>query len=242
VPPGIAVALATAQQAMGQAREAVSTANANPREASERAGEAVDALNVAAYQMIRARGNVANSQSGSGLSEAMQQMAQMAQQQGAMGQQSAGMLPQMGGGSMGEQLKQLGAQQRAMAERLEKLRGQANVPGAGAMAEEAKEIARALEAQRLDRELVERQERLFKRMLDAGRTLQGTETDEQKERESTAAKPGELRLPPELRGKLGQDDERLRLPSWEELQQLSPEERRLVADYFRRLAAARRQP
>jgi len=236
VPPGIAVALATAQKAMEQAREAVSTANANPREAADRAGDAVDALNVAAYQMIRARGNVSKSESGSGLSEAMQQMQQMAQQQGSMGQQSSGLLPQMGGSGVGEQLKQLGAQQRAMADKLEKMRGQANVPGAGAMAEEAKEIARQLEAQRLDRETVDRQERLFKRMLDAGRTLQGTEKDEQKERESTAAKAGDLRIPPDLRKRLGEDGTRLRMPSWDELQRLSPDERRLVSDYFRRLA------
>jgi len=31
------------------------------------------------------------------------------------------------------------------------------------------------------------------------------------------------------------DDQRVRVPSWEELQELSPEERRLVVDYFRRL-------
>jgi len=166
----------------------------------------------------------------------MQQMQQMAQQQGSMGQQSSGLLPQMGGSGVGEQLRQLGAQQRAMADKLEKMRGQANVPGAGAMAEEAKEIARQLEAQRLDRETVDRQERLFKRMLDAGRTLQGTEKDEQKERESTAAKAGDLRIPPELRKRLGDDGTRLRVPSWDELQRLSPDERRLVSDYFRRLA------
>jgi hypothetical protein len=36
------------------------------------------------------------------------------------------------------------------------------------------------------------------------------------------------------------DDDRLRVPTWEELQQLSPEERRLVVDYFRRLSEAGR--
>jgi hypothetical protein len=32
------------------------------------------------------------------------------------------------------------------------------------------------------------------------------------------------------------DDDRLHVPTWDELQQLSPEERRLVVDYFRRLS------
>jgi len=43
-------------------------------------------------------------------------------------------------------------------------------------------------------------------------------------------------LPPALRAGLLGGDDRLRVPSWEELQHLSPEERRLVVDYFRRLS------
>ena len=88
--------------------------------------------------------------------------------------------------------------------------------------------------------VVERQERLFRRMLDAGRTLQGREEDQQKERQSTAATDDSVHLPPALRARLTGDDDRLRVPTWEELQQLSPEERRLVVDYFRRLSEAGR--
>jgi hypothetical protein len=73
-------------------------------------------------------------------------------------------------------------------------------------------------------------------MLDAGRTLQGQEEDEKKERQSTTATEDSVHLPPALRARLRGDDQRLRVPTWEELQALSPEERRLVVDYFRRLA------
>jgi hypothetical protein len=45
-----------------------------------------------------------------------------------------------------------------------------------------------------------------------------------------------VHLPPALRARLLDEDQRLRVPTWEELQQLSPEERRLVVDYFRRLS------
>ena len=116
------------------------------------------------------------------------------------------------------------------------MKGQGNIPGAGELAEEASELARRLENGRLDRQVVERQERLFRRMLDAGRTLQGKEEDEQKERQSTTATGDSVRLPPALRARLTADDGRLRVPTWDELQQLSPEERRLVVDYFRRLS------
>ena len=98
------------------------------------------------------------------------------------------------------------------------------------------DLAKRLESGRIDRQIVERQERLFRRMLDAGRTLQGQEEDPQKERQSMTASDDSVHLPPALREKLTGDDDRLRVPSWDELQQLSPEERRLVVDYFRRLS------
>src|SRR5918995_4935482 len=166
----------------------------------------------------------------------MERMAELAQQQGGLGRQGAGLLPLAGRGALGERLQQLAARQRALAQELEKMRGQGDISGAGAMADEARELARRLEAGRLDRQIVERQERLFRRMLDAGRTLQGKEEDKQKERESATAADDTVRLPPALRARLTADDGRLRVPTWDELQRLSPEERRLVVDYFRRLS------
>ena len=116
------------------------------------------------------------------------------------------------------------------------MKGQGDIPGAAELGDEAEDLARRLESGRLDRQIVERQERLFRRMLDAGRTLQGREEDEKKERQSTTASDDSIHLPPALRARLQNDGQELRVPSWEELQQLSPEERRLVVDYFRRLS------
>ena len=232
----IAGALGAAQLQMQQAREAISSAAPNSREAAEQAGGAVDELNTAAHQLLRAREEVSGSQSGSGLEEALERLAQLAQQQGGLGRQGAGLLPMAGSSAVREQLQRIAARQRALAQELERLRGQGDLAGAGQMAEEAKELARRLEAGRLDRSVVERQERLFRRMLDAGRTLQGREEDQKKERQSTTATGDSVHLPPALRARLRGDGERLRVPTWEELQQLSPEERRLVVDYFRRLS------
>ncbi len=239
VSPQIAQTLAEAQLQMRRSLEAVSTANPSSREAAERAGEAVDALNAAAHQLLRARDNVSGSASGSGLAEALERMSRLASQQGQLSRQGGGLLPMMGGAGFQQQLRILGAKQRALAEELERLKGQGNIPGAGDLADEAKDLAQRMEAQRLDRQMVQRQERLFRRMLDAGRTLQGQEEDERKERQSTTARDDSVHLPPALRAKLADEDNRLRVPSWEELQKLSPEERRLVVDYFRRLAEPR---
>jgi len=239
VPPGIGAALGAAQQQMQRTREAIANASPNAREGAEQAGGAVDALNATAYQLIRARGDVQSANSGSGLAEALERMAELAKQQGGLGQQGAGLLPMAGSAAIREQLRMLGAKQRELAEELQKLKGGGDMPGAGELADEAKELARRLEGGRLDRQIVERQERLFRRMLDAGRTLQGKEEDERKERVSTPATDDSVHLPPALRAKLLGDDDRLRVPTWEELQQLSPEERRLVVDYFRRLTESR---
>jgi hypothetical protein len=235
VPPEIGAALGGAQQQMQRTREAIANATPNAREGAEQAGGAVDALNAAAYQLVRARGDVQGAGSGSGLAEALERMAELAKQQGGLGQQGAGLLPMAGSGAIREQLRQLGARQRALAEELQKLKGGGNMPGAGELADEARDLAKRLEGARLDRQVVERQERLFRRMLDAGRTLQGKEEDERKERQSTTATDDSVHLPPALRAKLLGDDDRLHVPTWEELQQLSPDERRLVVDYFRRL-------
>ena len=236
VSPQIGQALGSAQQQMQRTREAISSAASNPREAADQAGGAVDALNAAALQLLRSRGEVSGAESGSGLAEAMEQMAKLAQQQGGLGRQAAGLLPMAGSGAVQEQLRQLGARQRELAEQLQRMKGQGQIPGAGELGDEAEDLARRLESGRLDRQMVERQERLFRRMLDAGRTLQGREEDEKKERQSTTATDDSVHLPPALRARLQGDSEALRVPTWEELQQLSPEERRLVVDYFRRLS------
>jgi hypothetical protein len=236
VPAGIGAALGGAQQQMERARDAISNANPNVREGAEEAGGAVDALNAAAYQLLQARGDVSGSASGSGLAEAIAKMNQLAQQQGGLGRQGAGLLPMVGNGAIQEELRRLAGRQRALADEMQKLRGQGQLPGAGELADEAKDLARQLESGRLDRQLVERQERLFRRMLDAGRTLQGREEDERKERQSTTATDDSVHLPPALRARLAGEDDRPRVPSWEELQRFSPEERRLVVDYFRRLS------
>ncbi|HLG06926.1 MAG TPA: hypothetical protein VI383_12355, partial [Gemmatimonadales bacterium] len=234
VSPQIMAALAEARRQMQQAREAAASATGNPRESADRAGEAVDALNVAAYGLLRSREEVAGSGSGSGFAEAMEQMTRLAQQQGQVSQDASGLLPMMGNSAVEQQLQALAARQRQLAQALERLRAQGQID-AKPLGDEAGELARQLERGRLDREVVARQERLFRRMLDAGRTLQGHEEDERKDRQGEAAKPGEVLLPKALTDRLlGRTA--IRLPGWDELQRLSPEERRLVTDYFRRLA------
>ncbi len=230
----IAGALAAARRSMSAALEAVSSATPNYRTATEASAESVDALTVAAFALLRARDKVGGSESGSGVQEMMEQMQQMAGKQGQLSQDAQGMM-QQGGGAM-QELMQLAMQQRALAQQLERMRSQGQMPGAGSMAQEAKELAQLLESGKLDRETVQRQDRLFRKMLDAGRTLQGEEKDENRERQSSTATGGVLRRPDALdpRVRNGLDD--IRLPGWDALQRLNPDDRRRVLEYFRRLS------
>ncbi|TFG51697.1 MAG: MFS transporter [Gemmatimonadales bacterium] len=239
VPTEPSVALAAGRDAMREVRETLSSAAPNTREAARRAADAVDALNAAAHGLVRARGAVQGSASGSGMAEALQQLNQMAQQQGQLGQQAGSLLPLAGqGGQAQEQLRALGARQRAVAERLERMRAGGQIPGAADMAAEARDLARTMEAGRVNRQTIERQERLFRRMLDAGRTLQGEDQDERQERRSETARSNELKLPTDARVP-PPDEGAVRMPTWEELRSLAPEERRRAVEYFRRLGENR---
>jgi hypothetical protein len=131
----------------------------------------------------------------------------------------------------------LAGRQRAIAEQLEELgrsvgpRGQV-LGRLDELSREAEELADQLEQGRLDSRLVERQERLFQRLLDAGRTLERDEFEKERRAERPGAvevvRPGEL---PEdvLRGP------RYPLPTEDQLRGYPPSIRRLILEYFDRL-------
>ncbi len=237
IPPQLGTALGYAKVRMNEALDQLQRPTPNTREAGDRAGQAVDALNAAIYALLQSRNDVAGAQSGSGLQEAIEQMLQLADQQGQLNSESGGLLSMMpmAGAQLLQDLRALAEQQRALAQALERLDAGGEVSGADALAEEATDIARELEAGRLDRELVERQERLFRRLLDAGRTLQSEDEDERKERVSETADPTNVRMPPATGSGEAGVQPRFRYPTWLELRSLSPQDRRLILDYFRRL-------
>ncbi len=241
VSPQVGTSLGFARLRMTEAIDRLQRAMPNTQEAAELAGQAVDGLNAMTQSLLRSRGEVQGAESGSGLQEAIEKMAQLAAQQQAMNGQAGGMLPlmPMGGEGLMSDLRALAERQRRLAAELERMNAQGEAKGAEELAQEARDLARRLEAGQLDRRTIERQERLFRRLLDQGRTLRGEEEDDQKERMSQTARPDNVRLPPALRpGQTGQGP-KYAYPTWEQLQQLSPEDRRLILDYFRRLNEGR---
>jgi len=100
------------------------------------------------------------------------------------------------------------------------------------MAALGREIADELAAGRLDAGVLEAQERLLDRMLEAGRTLERDRPTE--EREGSRPLPGERVAPSPLPAYL-LDPTALQLPTREEMESLSPIERRMILDYFDRV-------
>jgi hypothetical protein len=237
VSPQLEAALGMAQNQMRLAREQLEQGDPNAAGAATYAEQALDALNATAHALVRTARQVAGAQSGSGFQEAVEQLARLAAQQQGLTGDAQGLLPMMmpGGQAIMQRIRELAARQRALAEQLERMQAEGDASGAGALAAEARELARQLDAGRLDRRTIERQERLYRRLLDAGRTLSGPEPDEQKERTSRSASGDSVHIPGLLAPGATGAAPKLRYPTWEELGRLTPEQRRLVLEYFRRL-------
>ncbi len=244
VSPGLESAIGFAQRQMRAAREQLEQAQPNVPAAQALAEDALDALNATVYALARSREAVSGARSGSGFQEAVEQLARMAGQQQGLAGDAAGMLPLMGmgGPELLQQMRALAARQRALAEQLERLRAEGASATAGPLAQEARELARQLDAGRLDRQTVERQQRLYRRLLDAGRTLTGPEPDENRQRTSRPALGDSVHLPGALAPGATGAGPRLKYPTWEELTGMTPEQRRLVLEYFRRLNAPAPSP
>ena len=200
--------------------------------------DAAQALNRAAAEMMKDRKRAASGSSASGFAEMVERMREAARQQGGVNQQSAGLLPMPGGqptAQMMAQARELARQQRAIAQKLEG-EGEGESGGRAAqLAKEMRDIAKSLDRGRVDQSLLERQQGLFHRLLDAGLTLQKDEREDNGERESqTAVKDESVTSGTQSSGRTV---ERYREPGWRELKGLTADERRAVLEYFKRINA-----
>jgi len=204
------------------------------------ADQAVESLNQLALQALASgdqMGQGGQGQQGD-MQDLMEQLESLAQQQGELNSQSGQIMPmQLGQQALQSQLQPIAEGQNSVAGELGRLAERPDSEGAlgdlEALAREALALAEQLAGGRLDAETRQRQERLFHRLLDAGRTLE-KEDEQSEERESRTAGQVERAqvapLSPEALGAL-----RFRLPDATVLQRLSPAERQLVLQYFERL-------
>jgi hypothetical protein len=142
---------------------------------------------------------------------------------------------------MTPQLNRMAQEQREIASKLEGMNGrmgrQEDMLGRlDQMADEAEQIAKALEGGRLPPEVLARQERLFHRLLDAGRSMEKDEVSDERvgERAGAFTPSKAAAIDPALMDNAA----RYRVPTPEELRGLPPAFRRLILDYFERLNKA----
>jgi hypothetical protein len=235
------------QRAVSEAKSKVSQATQSVSESrgsngSQQAGalsEAADALTKAAASLARDRERANSAKSASGFSEMIQQMQEMAQKQGQINSQAQGMMGMPNGGSSGagqSLARALAQKQRAIADQLEEAGDAAGGDRAAQLAREARQLADALDNGRLDGGTLARQQQLFRRLLDAGRSLEKEEREDSGKREATSATGNETFTP------TAKVDPRaaikFRPPTWQELRGLSADERRAILDYFTRINSA----
>jgi hypothetical protein len=243
VSPGSQQAMREAQQRVDQAMRDANNAQqgTGAQQQSNSMRDAAQALRQAASALARDRERVEGAQSGSGVPEMVAELQKLAQQQGEVNAQMAGLFPtpnsrQSPDAVALEKARVLARQQRAVAKALDDVQDLDATGKTRELAREARTLAQQLEAGAADPSTLDRQQRLFRKMLDAGRLLQQEERDEQGPRES---KPGDRVSPfaPPDADVHGRDALKYRAPTWDELKSLTPEERRAVLEYFRRLNA-----
>jgi hypothetical protein len=211
------------------------------REALE---DAANALSDAAASMVRDRERLNGAQSASGFSDMIEQMKELAQQQGALNGQLAQMGMNPGGGANKQEglgvdpnaREKAAQQQRQIARALEDVADADATGKADALAKEARALASSLERGAPDPAVLARQQQLYKRMLSAGQFLEQEEQDESGKREATPYRGGTPFVPAAQRVD-AKPLEPFAAPGWESLRTLSAEERRLVGEYFKRLNA-----
>jgi hypothetical protein len=237
VDPALLNASGNISERMEELLEQMGDGTRNNRGDARLGGQVSEALNELAYRLMLSADAASVAQSGTGLQEALEQLAQLAEQQGQLNAQSGGINPADMGALIMQRLRELAQRQREVAQELERLnqslgpRGQV-LGQLDALGREAEDLARELERGRLNEQLVERQTRLFQRLLDAGRTLERDEFDNERRAERPEGvevlRPGDL---PEsvLRGT------EYPLPGEEALRGYPPAFRRLILEYFDRL-------
>lgn len=233
--PAVGGALQRAAGLMSELLQSLEQSSGSAEGAGQRSRAALESLNDLALSLMENRRALAAGGSGTGFEEALERLAELARQQGQLNQAAGGFNPlgvplQM----LGQQLQQLAQEQSAIGGALQELArrlgGRGSVLGqVDRLAEEADRIARELERGRLTPETMRRQEELFHRLLDAGRSLE--REDVERERQAERPKGVPVSRPGPLPGSALRGP-RFPRPSERELASYPPAYRRLILDYF----------
>jgi hypothetical protein len=236
----IAESIRAAEGAASRAIEGLHETAAFQAATDTAAGEAQRALQEIALLALAgledAGGSEAPAAAGASAEQILAELEELAQGQESLNRDSRALGEDPGTDGITSRIEELSRAQEAIASSLGELSrepGAGEIPGSlESLSEEGEEISRELSEGRLDATTLDRQDQFLERLLSAGRTLERDGPTE--EREGTTAEVVERGavspLPDYLLESLA-----LPIPSAEELEILSPGQRRLVLDYFERV-------
>ncbi len=237
--------LGAAMNRMSNATKNYAAGNRNNglREGIESAGD----LNEAIVELMQSHSSMCNSGSATGFMESMEKMAGLSEQQQDLNNQAQS----MGGGKSGtqkrlsrgegESLEAMAAQQEAIRRGLEDVAGKMgdrkDVLGRlDDLAKEMGEVAREMKNHNLDERVLERQQKILNRLLDAQKSIRKKE-DKNNERESRTGEQLARSSPGPLTREQLMGPERLRNDILRgQADSYPPQYRGLVEKYFRALS------
>lgn len=214
---------------------------------AERAGtESVSALNKAIIGLMDSQKQCQQQgqQGQGGMQQLMQQLQQMAQQQQGINQGTQNLMEQMGGQQglsmqTRAEMARLAAEQEMVKKSVEELAKEAadnaNVLGRlDEIAEEADEVAKKLKGNNVDEDLIDRQQRIMTRLLDAQRSLR--KQDYSRKRKANVGEDVVRQSPDQIRN-LGERGSSLREDLLRAMKEGYPMEyEHLIKAYFRALS------
>ena len=229
--------MAQAYSNMGQSIQQLE--NRNPRQAAAHQKQAMSNFNSVLLSLQNSMSQMSEAGSPSGLQNFMEQLQKMSGQQGQLNQGSMALFQSSGQGKMQlspDAMARLAAQQQMIRNSLEQLS-----EGAGSrrdilgrlddLGSEMDEVIKELKARKMDRRVIERQERILSRLLDAQKSIREKEYSRKREAEREMVRI--VKSPPELRWELLQQEDRLRRELMKALEEgYSQEYREYIKNYF----------
>jgi hypothetical protein len=225
----------------------VSALESGDAETAKKAGRAGQtALNNAVQELMKSMESLSSCESPTGLSEALESLSSCSNQQMCINQGTMSMLMLDADSGMlsmeaRAQIARLAAEQRMISEQLREItKGMGDTEqllgDLDALAEETDDVAEALERTEVSRELVERQERILSRLLDAQRSIRKRDTSPRRR-----AEPGEdmpwVRGPESLPSDYGEKRRVAQKDLLKALKEAYPKEyEKLIRAYFKSLA------
>ncbi len=213
--------------------------NRNVQQAATAQSQAMAGFNKALLSLQSSMDKMEQSNSSSGFQEFMEQMQQLSGQQGQLNQESMSLFQQNreGRGQLSEEaLARLAAQQQMIRNSMQQLSdnmgSRRDVLGRlGDLGGEMEDVIKELKTKNLDRKVIERQEKILSRMLDAQKSIR--EKEYSKKREAEREEIQLVKSPPQIKKELLQKEDRLRRELRDAMEEgYSQEYKEFIKNYF----------